>query len=187
MALQDRRVRRTHHALARALIELTLEKGYDSITIRDITERADIGYATFFRHYEDKKALLRDVLQVVLSDLMEMLASLNSDNDPARMGMLLFQYVQEHSELVRVLLNSYNSSSIGEQIIQAGTQSILSKHAPREDSTVPAEIVAHHIMTASISLIQWWLDHDMSHPPERMGTIYRDLILQPARQIAFRV
>jgi AcrR family transcriptional regulator len=50
MDTHDRRVKRTQSALAKALIALTLEKGYDAVTIRDITERADIGYATFFRH-----------------------------------------------------------------------------------------------------------------------------------------
>lgn len=40
MDMQDRRVKRTQKALARALIALTLEKGYEAITIRDITDRA---------------------------------------------------------------------------------------------------------------------------------------------------
>src|SRR5258708_24160624 len=69
MDVQDRRVKRTQNLLAKALIALTLEKGYEAVTIRDITERADIGYATFFRHYHDKDALLREVLDVVLSEL----------------------------------------------------------------------------------------------------------------------
>jgi AcrR family transcriptional regulator len=73
MDMQDRRVRRTQQALAHAVIALTLEKGYDAITIRDITDWADVGYATFFRHYKDKEALLHDVLDVVLTELMDLL------------------------------------------------------------------------------------------------------------------
>ena len=44
----DRRIKRTQKLLQEALIELTLEKGFDDVTIRDITERADVGYTTFF-------------------------------------------------------------------------------------------------------------------------------------------
>src|SRR5437667_12756071 len=73
MEIRDRRVRRTQHLLARALIALTLEKGYEAVTIRDITECADIGYATFFRHYRDKDELLEDVLDVVLAELIDLL------------------------------------------------------------------------------------------------------------------
>jgi AcrR family transcriptional regulator len=81
MEVQDRRVRRTQHLLARALIALTLEKGYEAVTIRDITERADIGYATFFRHYHDKDELLKDVLDVVLTDLIDLLRPSLPDAD----------------------------------------------------------------------------------------------------------
>ena len=48
MAVRDRQVKRTEDLLAKALIALSLEKGYEAVTIRDLTERADVGYATFF-------------------------------------------------------------------------------------------------------------------------------------------
>src|SRR5436305_13316822 len=106
MDMQDRRVKRTQQLLAKALIALTLEKGYDAVTIRDITERADVGYATFFRHYHDKDALLQDVSDVVLDELTGLLAPAVPDGDPAVVGALVFRYVQQNSEVVRVLLGS---------------------------------------------------------------------------------
>src|SRR6266849_6503360 len=107
MEIRDRRVRRTQHLLARALIALTLEKGYEAVTIRDITERADIGYATFFRHYHDKDELLEDVLDVVHAELVDLLCPVTPGADPAAIGVLLFRHVQEQSEVVRVLLGSH--------------------------------------------------------------------------------
>src|SRR6266566_1653989 len=104
MEIRDRRVRRTQHLLAKALISLTLEKGYEAVTIRDITERADIGYATFFRHYRDKDELLQGVLDVVLAELIDLLCPATPDADPAAIGVLLFRHIQEQSEAVRVLI-----------------------------------------------------------------------------------
>src|SRR5438876_11570414 len=95
MEIQDRRVKRTQHLLARALIVLTLEKGYEAVTIRDITERADVGYATFFRHYHDKDELLKDVLDVVLTEIIDLLGSTQPAADPTTIGVLLFRYVQQ--------------------------------------------------------------------------------------------
>ena len=74
MAVRDRRVERTENLLANALIALSLEKGYEAITIRDITERADIGYATFYRHYHDKDELLAEVVEVVLDAVARTIA-----------------------------------------------------------------------------------------------------------------
>jgi AcrR family transcriptional regulator len=182
MEIQDRRVKRTQHLLARALIVLTLEKGYEAVTIRDITERADVGYATFFRHYHDKDELLKDVLDVVLTEIIDLLGSTQPAADPTTIGVLLFRYVQQQSEVVRVLLMSH---ALLQRSIEIATQKVVSEHTFLPDSVVPLEIAAHHIVASSISLIQWWLDHQMPYPPERMGVIYHELIIRPTSELAF--
>jgi AcrR family transcriptional regulator len=185
MDVQDRRVRRTQKLLARALIALTLEKGYEAITIRDITDRAEIGYATFFRHYHDKEALLKDVLDVVLDDLTGLLQTPMSDTNHAKTGVLIFRYVEEHSEVVHVLLNSRGSSQMVKKMVDAGTQSVFSQNIPVVESRVPPEIAAYHLVTATITLIQWWIEQKMPYSAERMGSIYEELIARPAYAGAF--
>jgi AcrR family transcriptional regulator len=182
---QDRRVKRTQRLLAQALIDLTLQKGYEAVTIRDITEYADVGYATFFRHYPDKDALLQEVLEVVLDELLHLLQPWQADDDPVAVGTLLFRYVQDHSQVCRVLLSSRGSTALMQQMIEAGTRNVLQQNTPLEGSPVPVEIAAHHLVAASISLIQWWLDHAMPYPPEHMGVIYHELIARPTRTVAF--
>src|SRR5436309_6613409 len=139
MEIRDRRVRRTQHLLARALIALTLEKGYDAVTIRDITERADIGYATFFRHYHHKDALLQEVLEVVLAELKNLLPTA-PDADAIAIGTTLFHYVQENSNIIRVLLSSRSSTSLVQYIIDITTQDVLNENTSLEGSAVPIEI-----------------------------------------------
>jgi AcrR family transcriptional regulator len=182
MEIQDRRIRRTQQLLAKALIALTLEKGYEAVTIRDITERADIGYATFFRHYHDKEELLKDVMDVVLTELIDLLCPAITDDDPTTVGILLFRYVQEHSEVIRVLLRSH---ALLQRTIEIATRNVANEHTALPDSAVPLEVAAHHIVTSSISLIQWWLDQQMPYPPERMGGIYHELIMRPTSAVAF--
>ena len=53
----DRRVRRTRHALQHAMVDLVLEKGYERVSVADVTERADVGRSTFYAHYRDKEDL----------------------------------------------------------------------------------------------------------------------------------
>lgn len=189
-ATQDRRVKRTQQLLARALIALTLEKGYDAITIRDITERADVGYATFFRHYADKEALLQDVADVVREDLWALLAPPvvrrpRSETDAITLGTLLFRYVADHIEVCRVLLSSKGASGLVQRLIEAGAQNALHDQPLAAESLVPPEVAAYHVVAASISLIQWWLDHGMPYSPERMGEIYCELIFRPMYSATF--
>ncbi len=183
MESQDRRIKRTQHLLAKALIALTLEKGYEAVTIRDITEHADVGYATFFRHYHSKDDLLRDVSDVVLAELKSLLPG-SPDADVDAVGVPLFRYVEEHANIIHVLLSSRGTSSLVQHIMEITIQDVLNDK-PLGGSVVPAEIAAYHLINSSIALIQWWLEHDMPYSSERMGMVFHELIIQPTRAIAF--
>ena len=69
----DLRVRRTHAALRDALIALIPEKGFDAVTVGDITERAMVNRATFYRHYQDKydlvASIFKDAVDTLISEL----------------------------------------------------------------------------------------------------------------------
>jgi AcrR family transcriptional regulator len=181
---KDRRIQRTEAALTRAMIDLALEKGYAAITIRDLTERAGVGYATFFRHFPDKEALLLNVLEVFVSELMALFADGAAASAPGS-GAVVFRYIQAHHELCRVLLNSPGSTALVRRIQDGIVAHTLAQQTPRPGSVVPPEVAAHHLVTASIALIQWWLEHDRPYAPERMGVIYEALVLGPTQAVAF--
>src|SRR6516162_4720007 len=56
--IADRRVQRTQTLLHKALMSLILEKKYESITVQEILDRADVGRSTFYAHFRDKDELL---------------------------------------------------------------------------------------------------------------------------------
>jgi hypothetical protein len=94
----------------------------------------------------------------------------------------VFRYVQEHTEVVRVLVGS---RQVLQRLVAVVTDGIVSEQTARAASSVPLEIAAHHIVSATITLVAWWLDHGMPYPPEQMGRIYRDLIAGPTGALAF--
>ena len=64
-ARPDRRVARSRRALKEALTDLILEQGYESVTVQDVIDRADVGRSTFYAHFVDKD----DLLMAILADL----------------------------------------------------------------------------------------------------------------------
>jgi AcrR family transcriptional regulator len=56
--VRDPRIRRTRQALQGALKSLMQKKGFDEISVQDITDLAEVNRATFYDHYTDKFALL---------------------------------------------------------------------------------------------------------------------------------
>lgn len=68
MAKSDRRVHRTREVLQKALIELISEHGYDTITIQDIVDRANVGRTTFYLHYTSKDELFMGCHETIVSE-----------------------------------------------------------------------------------------------------------------------
>lgn len=59
----DPRVKRTRKLLVQAFVELLAEKGFKSLSVQDIAERATVNRATFYAHFEDKYALMEDFIR----------------------------------------------------------------------------------------------------------------------------
>ena len=62
----DRRIRKTRDTLKRTLAELVREKDLRDITVRDITEKADLNRGTFYLHYKD----VYDLMEKMEDDLI---------------------------------------------------------------------------------------------------------------------
>lgn len=180
----DRRVKRTNRLLQDALIELTLEHGYDAVTIREITERADVGYATFFRHYSDKDALLAAVLQTMKDNLSALLTPHGIFSNPEYCCTLLFQYVRDNVELCRVLLSSTSITALLRPLQDMGLQDVLHDFGSAAvGSGIPAEIAANHLISSLIMMMRWWIDSDLPYSPEEMGKIAAGLVIRPLMMV----
>ena len=183
---QDRRIRRTQKLLGEALIELVLEKGYKNIPIQDVTDRADIGYRTFFRHYDGLDALFIEIAQervYELYDILDLPQAYEAVADhivvSRESGVTLFKHVQENPKIFRVLLLDDNLSFVLQPVMEMARKKNeeLLRGLPSGD--IDVSIAANHIITAIFGLMRWWLENDMPHPPSKMGEIFTTLIIQP--------
>src|SRR4026208_2119476 len=59
----DPRVKRTRSLILQSFMELLPEKGFQAVSVQDITEKAGINRATFYAHFPDKYALLDHSIQ----------------------------------------------------------------------------------------------------------------------------
>lgn len=178
----DRRVIKTKQALGEALIALIKEQGFEAVTIQEITAVAHVGYRTYFRHYPDKEALLLDILQNTIEELRELL-QLSPESGLAfdiaariENGRLLFDHVQQNSDLYWVLLNSGPVALT--PVMQFARDEAL-RYLATDNSGIPKEILANHAVSSTLSLIQWWLENEMPYSPQEMGTYYAKLIMIP--------
>ena len=183
---QDRRIRRTQKLLGEALIDLALEKGYRNITIQEVTERADIGYRTYFRHYAGLDELLLAVADTRLDEIYAFLnvppAAAGLEN-PIRVfqeiGVNLFQHIQQNETEFRFLLLDANLRFVLEPVKKKACERAEESLRELPQNVISAALAANHIIASVFSLMRWWLENDMPHSPQKMGEIFTDLIVQP--------
>jgi AcrR family transcriptional regulator len=182
----DPRVRRTRRILQDALVSLILEKEYAAISIKDITDRAEVAYITFFRHYNGIDELLMEVMDEGLAELMRHIATLagQADGSANEMeGKLIFEYITQKSDLFRILLKSQSVKRIRKSVIQ-NIATIFQNSCgflQRPTGPLPADMASNHMATSLLALIEWWLENTMSPPPSQMGKIYKALIIDGTR------
>lgn len=109
--LLDLRVRRTYKFLWEALMSLMAEHDFESITVTSICERAMVHRTTFYKHYEDKYALLYHGMQDELNSLLETLnlpedrvsESIDASNTVTRL-VIMFEHILAHEDFYRLML-----------------------------------------------------------------------------------
>jgi AcrR family transcriptional regulator len=172
----DRRVRRTRRLLRAALFELMGEKGYETLTIQEITDRADLNRATFYLHYGSKDELLADGLEASFDELVMQFDELSPEKpawDDVSSILLTFRHTADHADLYKMLLSDKGSSYIVFRILNYtaayGRKQLQDSMPPGTPLPLTADLVCYHIAGSLFSLLSWWLQNDMPYTPEYMA------------------
>lgn len=178
----DPRVKRTRRLLRDALVSLILKKDFASITIREVTERAEVAYITFYRHFESLDQLLMEVLDEGLVELMSHIEALAKLSDPSSLeteGRLIFEYVGQKADLFRILLKSQSVTRVRKKVVSNISAIFQKSCVPLErlGNQVTINMASNHIATSLLSLIEWWLENNMKPSPIEMGKVYKSLII----------
>lgn len=182
----DRRIQRTRTLLRDALMRLIISRGYDEITIQDITDEANVARTTFYLHFSDKDDLLfstmRDVYEELYSqfDAEVMTAFFSEKEEDCHAED--FQHVAEFAEFYRIMLSERGSAAFLARVRQYLAESVMAKSLPDlipdgKEPRIPLEIMAYAIAGAQIGVTKWWLDKGMPHSPQRMA-FYLELFLK---------
>ena len=200
----DRRVQRTRRALRNALLELITEKGYDSISVEEITQRANLGRATFYLHYKDKEDLLVDEFNEIVNERARIISDIPfsawlpalenpdqaTENKPAPPLQMVFQHIANHSDLYYILLKNEKSDRTLERIRKITSQAIYEfmQRKLKNDPIpilfeVPIDLLAAYFSGALLSCVDWWFEQELSFTPEEMTRMFQRLFFPGARKI----
>jgi AcrR family transcriptional regulator len=183
----QRRRLRTRKQLQTALLALILEKGYDEVSIQDITDRADLARATFYIHFKDKEDLLWSVIEDVIHKTEEEILRDFDGVIPPQAEYFafrnIFEHVEQNRDTYRVILGSKGSSEIYHRVhkymVEETLQDMENFHV-YTGLKQPAQIKAQIIVGSIVSLAIWWLETPNEYTAEQMAAMLYETLFHQA-------
>lgn len=181
----DRRIRKTKKAMTAALAALLSEKPLNNISVREISDLADINRGTFYLHYRD----VYDMAEQIQNEIFEKFNEIVEQHEPAKGGdelfpMLveLFYLLSDNAELATVLIGKNGNAAFVDEMKQVIREKCfvnLQKtfHIKNNDEF---DYFYHYIVSGCIGICSAWLCGGRKEPPSEMARLTERLILNGA-------
>ena len=169
----DRRTARTRRVLQEALAELAEERGYNTVTIEDITERANVGRTTFYLHYHSKDDLFLDSLEQHVVDFSFGMKSASDwlSDKPTPQLLEFFREGKKRGEQRR------HVNELQDNLIHQAMNRIISHHLevniraafPNSTFNVPLPLLAQAMAGTHTWLLDCFMDRQFTYSADEVA------------------
>ena len=181
-SIKDRRVQKTQTLLRQALLSLLAEKAYDSIVVKEILDRANVGRSTFYMHFRDKDDLL-------VTGIDEMIGAVESPT-PVSSGkpynallwfsLPVFEHHHRHAHAWGDRIGARGRAILHEhlrQVLAKRIGGVVKKElrGTRNVGQIPVDLLSEYVASTFVLVLNWWLDCRMPMPPKQIDTLFRTL------------
>jgi AcrR family transcriptional regulator len=194
--VRDRRVERTQEQLRQALVSLIRERGFESLTVQDIIDRANVGRATFYAHFDNKDDLLasgfdrlRDSLRTLQREAMERRGPI--DRRVFAFTHEVFAHTDAHRDLVRLMIGKRSGAAV-QRILHKLLLDLVRRDVEaccrrlRSDDT--REALVQFLTGALFGLLMWWVEGKRRPlPVEDVNDLFRRMAIPALQATAHRV
>jgi len=175
----EQRKAATHQSLLDAARAVIAEKGYHRVDILDITERANVSKATFYKHFPNKEECVRELMQQGFDALIRQIMSVERSTpvSPAWVRSSIeqvFHWAEANREFLLIMIGGAASPQLNAfgrryaaDIIE---HTILSEFVHEgERPCFPPTIEAQIVTGMMIQLLGWWLENDTGYSAAEMA------------------
>ena len=183
----DRRVRRTRAQLRQALTALLGEKDLKDITVRELTELADVNRGTFYSHYQDVFDMARQVEQELFEDFNRVLDAHPPDQLRRDLYPVLRDaFVQDNSALCMVMIQRQTQGEFARRLSQLIHERCLGEWQGIYPLGGAPEMnyCLEFVVSGTVGLVQAWLKGGLVQTPEEMAALAGRLIVSGLQPIA---
>jgi AcrR family transcriptional regulator len=182
--VNDRRVQKTQGLLRAALISLIAEKPYDSIAVKEILDRGNVGRSTFYMHFRDKDDLLVSSIYEMLGPVPKLRSGGKGRDRLLWFSLPIFEHHYRHAHAWGDRIGTRGRAILHEhlrlvlaKIIGSSMKQEFGGALRKPLRQMPPDLVAEYVASTFVLVLNWWLDNKMPLPPKEINDIFRRLIL----------
>jgi len=174
MTAQDRRITKTRKAIYAAFLQLLNQKNFETITVQEIIDLADVGRSTFYSHYESKELLLDELCRYLFHHLFERVGNLTIEEYLTH----IFSHFKKNQDHVTSLLFSKNDYFLRQlqKELEHHVYPMVAKDLQVSYPSIPASYLKHFVVTNFIETLTWWLKKGKSYKEDQVVRFYLDVI-----------
>ncbi|UWZ36350.1 TetR family transcriptional regulator [Dactylosporangium roseum] len=178
----DRRSLRTRQMLMGAMVDLMRSKRYDSITVQEITDQANIGRSTFYAHFTDKDDLLVDGVHRMLAGLTTATAATGRHLLPS---LALLHHIGAQADMYQVLARGRGlhlfMTALEDELTTMLTERLTARLAADTTPAVPPPLLAAMIVGMLTTAIRAWVGGGCTEPAEDIDRMFRTAAVAAVR------
>ncbi len=189
MAGKDHRTRVTKMLIRRAFTDLLRVKPVQSISIKELCEKAGVNRGTFYAHYESVRDLLKQMEDEMLAEIETALASLLPPDSKGvsslRISTELFQCLKDNADLCTVTLGDFGDKSFAVRLLNMGWEKCLEAYSRYFRNATPRQIAYFYAFVSEgcIGLLRRWLREGMTTSAEEIAAMAEQLMLYGASSL----
>lgn len=174
----DARKIRSRDALHAAFLQLLEHKALEDISIREIAAAAQVGHATFYRHYQGKTELLNDLAAAQIREVVDLSLPVLEAVDNRAACFALCRYIDEHRTLWTTLLTGGASAAVKEELLRISRELTADTEYEHSDE-LPKELRLILVVGSITETLSWWLREEKPPPAERVAGYLDHIISNP--------
>ena len=177
----DRRVRKTRRQLRECLITLLKEKKVQDITVRELTDMADLNRGTFYLHYKDVFDLLEKTEAELQEDFNQLVCKHDAVDLKQRPSVIfneIYSLVYDNADLIEILLGENGDLNFVNRLKQLIREKCLKDWMEvfRSGNAAAFDAFFSFIVSGCIGLVQYWLQTGLKETPEQMAKLTEHII-----------
>ncbi len=174
MTAQDRRITKTRKAIYAAFLQLLNQKNFETITVQEIIDLADVGRSTFYSHYESKELLLDELCRYLFHHLFERVGNLTIEEYLTH----IFSHFKKNQDHVTSLLFSKNDYFLRQlqKELEHHVYPMIAKDLQVSYPKIPASYLKHFVVSNFIETLTWWLKKGKSYKEDQVVRFYLDVM-----------